>query len=54
MGLRGEPGLGAPLIRAWEIDRARYTATPIMSDGSRGPTLELRALYEQFLLETAQ
>jgi hypothetical protein len=54
MGMRGEPGLGAPLIRAWEIDRARYTATPIMSDGSRGPTLELRALYEQFLLETAQ
>jgi hypothetical protein len=35
------------------IDRARYTVTPMMSDGSIGSTLELRALFEQFLLETS-
>jgi hypothetical protein len=52
MGLRGERGEAAPAIRSWEIDRARYTATPIMSDGSSGPPLELHALFEQFLLET--
>jgi len=53
MGIRGERGEAAAAIHAWEIDRARYTATPIMSDGSRGPLLELRALFEQFLLETS-
>ena len=52
MGLRGERGLAAPTIRDWEIDRTRYVATPIMSDGSRGSSLELRALFEQFFLET--
>jgi hypothetical protein len=58
-GPRGEPGasivgpIGPTItIRAWEIDRSRYTARSIMSDGSRGPALELRPLFEQFLLET--
>jgi hypothetical protein len=51
MGLRGERG-EAPMIRDWAIDRASYVATPIMADGSRGPPLELRALFEQFFLET--
>jgi hypothetical protein len=53
MGLRGERGLAAPTIQSWEIDRTRYVATPIMSDGTQGPALELRALFEQFFLETA-
>jgi len=52
-GLRGERGAPAPTIQSWMIDRARYTATPMMSDGSIGSTLELRALFEQFLLETS-
>src|SRR5262249_47511449 len=52
MGLRGERGQAALTIREWEIDRTRYVATPVMSDGSRGPSLELRALFEQFCLET--
>jgi len=39
-------------IRDWEIDRTRYVVTPIMRDGSRGPPLELRALFKQFLMET--
>jgi hypothetical protein len=51
-GLRGERGTSAPTIQSWLIDRTRYTATPMMSDGSIGSTLELRALFEQFLLET--
>jgi hypothetical protein len=41
----------ASWVRDWEIDRTRYVITPIMSDGSKGPPLELRALFEQFLLE---
>jgi len=36
----------------WKIHRARYLAMPVMSDGSDGPQLELRGLFEQFLLET--
>jgi len=53
MGLRGEPGAAAPSIYAWEIDRRNYTAVPILENGSRGPPLELRALYEQYFAETS-
>jgi hypothetical protein len=35
-------------IVGWKIDRAAYTAVPIMSDGSSGPPLNLRGLFEQF------
>jgi hypothetical protein len=51
-GPPGEPGSSGPTISAWKIDRAHYLATPLMSDGSEGPPLELRELFEQFL--TAQ
>jgi hypothetical protein len=51
-GPRGDAGLSGATISGWKIDRARYVATPIMSDGSEGPPLELRELFEQFLLET--
>ena len=40
-------------IRGVEIDRTRYVLTPIMRDGSRGPPVELRELFEQFLMGTA-
>jgi hypothetical protein len=50
-GSRGDPGLSGGTISEWKIDRARYVATPVMSDGSEGPRLELRELFEQFLLE---
>ena len=53
MGLRGERGAAAPTIQSWLLDRTRYVVTPIMSDGSTGPALELRALFEQFFLETS-
>jgi hypothetical protein len=45
-GERGVPGRDAPRIVKWELDVASYTATPIMSDGTKGPGLELRALFE--------
>jgi hypothetical protein len=51
-GPQGNPGLSGAMIRDWKIDRARYVATPVMSDGRDGPPLELHALFEQFLLET--
>jgi hypothetical protein len=36
-GRRGLPGRVASTIRGWQIDPARYRATPLMSDGSEGP-----------------
>jgi len=56
-GLRGERGfIGprgecAPIIKSWQIDRATYSAIPILADGSAGPVLGLRALFEQFINE---
>jgi len=50
-GPKGDAGARGATIRDWKIDRARYLATPVMSDGSEGPPLELRGLFEQFLLE---
>jgi hypothetical protein len=51
-GPKGDAGATGATIRDWKIDRARYIATPVMSDGSEGPPLELRGLFEQFLHET--
>jgi hypothetical protein len=59
-GPKGERGLTGPIgqrgqaaasIRYWQVDRAHYAAIPMMSDGSVGPTLELRGLFEQFVNE---
>ena len=50
-GPKGDAGASGATIRDWKIDRARYVATPIMSDGGDGPPLELRGLFEQFFLE---
>jgi hypothetical protein len=47
-GARGLPGAAAPLIIGWTIDRKAYMATPILSDQSPAPPLELRGLFEQF------
>jgi len=49
-GERGPPGLSGATIRDWKTDRARYVATPIMSDGGEGPS---RGLFEQFLHEAS-
>jgi len=50
-GPKGDPGLSGVTIRDWKIDRARYVATPLMSDGREGPPLALRELFQQFLTE---
>jgi hypothetical protein len=53
-GARGEPGEKgetAPLITAWSIDRRSFSAMPTFSDGTIGPPLELRALFEQYQTE---
>jgi hypothetical protein len=42
-GKRGPPGA---IIVGWVLDRGEYRITPRMSDGSLGPPLELRALFE--------
>jgi hypothetical protein len=50
-GPQGEPGK-AIVLKGWSIDRQNFVAVPLLSDGSRGPTLELRGLFEQFQTET--
>jgi hypothetical protein len=50
-GERGLPGEKAPTILGWQVDREAYAATPIMSDDSEVPPLELRSLFEQFHTE---
>jgi hypothetical protein len=52
-GPKGDVGASGATILGWKIDRARYVATPIMTDGSEGPPLELRGLYEQFWFEAS-
>jgi hypothetical protein len=51
VGPRGDAGASGATIRDWKIERERYVATPVMLDGSDGPPLELRGLFEQFLSE---
>jgi hypothetical protein len=47
-GSKGGPGAPAPTILAWKVDRESYMVTPIMSDASEVPAIEMRALFEQF------
>lgn len=47
-GDRGDRGAAGAKMRGWRIDREQYLVTPILSDGSEGPALELRVLFEQF------
>ena len=50
-GIAGPSGVDATAVFGWNVDRATYTVVPIMSDGSSGPSLNLRGLFEQFLDE---
>jgi len=45
-GADGKPGVPAPTLKGWKLDRRHFLAIPIMSDGKEGPALELRALFE--------
>jgi hypothetical protein len=54
-GSPGEPGRNgrdAAHIKSWQIDHTNYTVTPLMSDGTAGPPLYLRELFQHFLDET--
>jgi hypothetical protein len=51
-GAQGQQGDAAPIILAWKIDRQNFSVTPIMSDASEVPPIELRDLFEQFQIET--
>jgi hypothetical protein len=52
-GERGERGPSGTIINSWRIDRERYRATPLLSDGTEGPALELRPLFEQYHMESS-
>jgi hypothetical protein len=45
-GAQGPAGPSAPTIVSWHIDRERYRAIPILSDGLPGPELNLWPLFE--------
>ncbi len=51
-GLRGEQGSPGPVIVGWREDVKTYTAVPVMSDGTDGPALNVRGMFEQFFAET--
>ena len=50
-GPRGDAGASGVTIRNWKIDREKYVATPLMSDGQDGPPLELLGLFQQFFAD---
>jgi hypothetical protein len=45
-GERGAPGRDAPRIVGWVVNREHFTVAPRFSDGSLGPLLELRELFQ--------
>jgi hypothetical protein len=51
-GDKGDRGPSGEKIDNWQLDRERYRASPLMSDGTVGPMLELRPLFEQYQIET--
>jgi hypothetical protein len=54
-GPPGEPGRhgrDAAHIKSWQIDHANFVVTPLMSDGTAGPPLYLRELFQSFLDQT--
>jgi hypothetical protein len=50
-GLNGEAGAkGAPgaSVVGWSPDYANFKTTPMMSDGSEGPALDLMPFFQNF------
>jgi hypothetical protein len=45
-GPEGKRGPSGRTIDGWIVDRSTFRVTPRLSDGSLGPPLELRALFE--------
>jgi hypothetical protein len=52
-GQKGDPGPSGAKIHSWQLDREGYHVSPLMEDGTVGPILELRGLFEQYLIETS-
>ena len=50
-GPKGDTGASGVMIRDWKIDREKYVATPLVSDGRDGPPLELLGLFQQFFAD---
>src|SRR5262249_55518912 len=50
-GERGARGEDAPTIVSWTLDQKNYRAIPTLSNGTQGAALELRGLFEQFVVE---
>jgi hypothetical protein len=52
-GARGPRGEAAPSIVSWVLDTKNYRAIPTLSNGTQVAVLELRGLFEQYLIETS-
>jgi hypothetical protein len=50
-GGRGERA-PAPAIKHWVVNKEKFTAMPVLSDGTVGAALELRGLFQEFLDQT--
>jgi hypothetical protein len=51
-GERGGRGEHAPTIKAWLVNKTKFSAAPILSDGTIGAPLELKGLFQEFLDQT--
>jgi hypothetical protein len=51
-GPKGDQGAPGATIQRWLVDCARYVLTPVMSDGSYGPEVELLPFFQQFQEDT--
>ena len=47
-GSRGERGQAAPAIIEWRPDPEAFTVTAVLADGSTGPMIALRSLFESY------
>jgi hypothetical protein len=47
-GERGEPGKPAPAVIEWRPDPEAFTIQAVLSDGSTGPMIALRSLFEAY------
>ncbi|SDR31560.1 hypothetical protein SAMN05519103_01948 [Rhizobiales bacterium GAS113] len=47
-GERGEPGRPAPAVIEWRPDPEAFTIQAVLSDGSTGPMIALRSLFEAY------
>jgi hypothetical protein len=53
IGPPGPKGDAAAAIVGWTLDHENFAAVPLMSDGRRGPALELKGFFEAFLQQVS-